>query len=83
MQKGELVLIMQYQYFNKSKIELGKYDADNETFLLKNDFGEYVLNVPIDEAKQFKSEFIQRVYKSSFFYTPYTPNEPYFDRKMG
>ena len=41
-----------------SNIELGDYDADNETFLLKDTkLGNLVISVPINEAKLFKNYF--------------------------
>ena len=41
-----------------SNIELGDYDADNETFLLKDSkLGNLVIPVPINQAKLFKSNF--------------------------
>jgi hypothetical protein len=41
-----------------SNIELGDYDADNETFLLKdNSLGSLVISVPMNEAKMFKQHF--------------------------
>jgi hypothetical protein len=41
-----------------SNIELGDYDADNETFLLKDSkLGNLVISVPINEAKLFKNNF--------------------------
>jgi hypothetical protein len=41
-----------------SNIELGDYDADNETFLLEDSkLGNLVISVPINEAKLFKANF--------------------------
>jgi len=41
-----------------SNIELGDYDADNETFLLKDSkLGNLVISVPMSEAKGFKKSF--------------------------
>ena len=41
-----------------SNIELGDYDADNETFLLKDKkLGDLVISVPISEAKELKENF--------------------------
>jgi hypothetical protein len=41
-----------------SNIELGIYDSENETFLLKDKMlGDLVLSVPINEAQEFKKSF--------------------------
>ena len=43
---------------NRRNIVLNEYDAENETFLLSSDYiGEFILNVPIDEARIFKKYF--------------------------
>jgi len=45
-------------FIDFSNIELGDYDADNETFLLKDKkLGDLVISVPINEAKLFKTNF--------------------------
>jgi hypothetical protein len=48
---------------------LGEYDADNETFLIKTDeFGNFPLKVPIDNAKSFKSNWSSMEFKNVDFY---------------
>ena len=52
-----------------SYIKLGEYDADNETFLLKDSkLGDLVISVPINEAKEFKLSFQQASPYSSITY---------------
>lgn len=44
------------KHISNSTFTLGEYDADNETFLiLSNEFGNFVLKVPIENAKELKS----------------------------
>ena len=43
---------------NLYNVELGKYDADNETYLLNHAvFGKIILNVPTEVASSFKGRF--------------------------
>lgn len=43
---------------DKNKFILANYDAENETFLVKsNEIGDFILEVPINEAKNFKESY--------------------------
>jgi len=49
-------------------IKIKNYDADNETFLLDSPyFGEFVLEVPINNAKNFKDNFNSVKYQNKNF----------------
>ena len=53
---------------NFKKITLNKYDAENETFLLSSNYiGDFVLNVPIDNAPLFKQNFNSVEFKDQEF----------------
>ncbi|MDE6638726.1 MAG: caspase family protein, partial [Muribaculaceae bacterium] len=44
--------------FASQNLEIKPYDADNETFLIStDDFGDFLLPVPLDEAPSFKQEW--------------------------
>lgn len=48
---------------------LGDYDADNETFLISsNEFGNFVLKVPIEDAKTFKTNWNSTKFENIDFY---------------
>jgi len=48
---------------------LGDYDADNETFLISsNEFGSFVLKVPIEDAKTFKTNWNSTKFENIDFY---------------
>ena len=55
------------------KIELKKYDADNETFLLYSDqLGELILPVAYDKAQNFKQNFhLVKYYNEDFIISDY------------
>ena len=38
-------------------VKIGRYDTENETFLMHHPYGEFILPVPIDRAPKFKEEF--------------------------
>ena len=42
----------------KEKIQIGRYDTENETFLMQHSAGDFILPVPIDRAPQFKDEIL-------------------------
>ena len=53
---------------NFKKITLNDYDAENETFLLSSNYiGDFVLNVPIDNAPLFKQNFNSVEFKDQEF----------------
>ena len=53
---------------NFKKITLNNYDSENETFLLSSNYiGDFVLNVPIDNAQLFKQNFNSVVFKDQEF----------------
>ena len=53
---------------NWNRFALGKYDADNESFLLTHpELGEITLSVPIDHAPAFKKHFSKLNYRSPDF----------------
>lgn len=49
-------------YWSQSKSELSTYDADNETFLVSDIYGDFILPVPISKAAQFKTQFTDYIY---------------------
>src|SRR6056297_3306793 len=53
---------------NWNRFALGKYDADNESFLLTHpELGKITLSVPIDHAPAFKKHFSKLNYRSPDF----------------
>lgn len=53
--------------FNNT-FSLGIYDADNETFLIKaNEFGNFAMNIPYDQAQSFKSNWRDMEFKNVDF----------------
>ena len=49
-------------YWSHSKSGLSTYDADNETFLVSDIYGDFILPVPISKAAQFKNQFTDYIY---------------------
>ncbi|MEC8458972.1 MAG: caspase family protein [Bacteroidota bacterium] len=45
--------------WQKKKIQIGRYDTENETFLMQHPDGDFILPVPIDRAPKFKDEILQ------------------------
>ncbi len=44
--------------WQKEKIQIGRYDTENETFLMQHSAGDFIIPVPIDRAPQFKDEIL-------------------------
>ena len=44
--------------WQKEKIQIGRYDTENETFLMQHSTGDFILPVPIDRAPKFKDEIL-------------------------
>ncbi len=64
----ELLEELYAQNLNYSLFELGKYDADNESFLLMHpELGEVTLAVPIEHAPEFKQHFPDLKFSASEF----------------
>ncbi len=77
LQKAEQLKNEAFQIFKDAYIVqldvndyvLGEYDADNETFLVESrTLGDFVVSVPINEAKSFKSNFYSCKYSGFDFY---------------
>ena len=44
--------------WQKEKIQIGRYDTENETFLMQHSTGDFILPIPIDRAPKFKDEIL-------------------------
>lgn len=48
------------------RMRLGEYDADNESFLVETEIGKFVIQVPINDAPQFKKNWSKISSKNSY-----------------
>ncbi len=59
------------EHFASQTLQLKPYDADNETFLIStDDYGDFLLPVPLDEAPTFKNEWDNWKNKATAIFVP-------------
>ncbi len=72
--KKELILLCQDEYIKKygsllkPSVTLGRYDADNETYMLTDTrFGQLLVPVPMSDGPAFKQNWKSAVFKPQYF----------------
>lgn len=66
---NEALDTLKKEYAKTISWELGRYDADNQTFLIKSQqLGDFVISVPIEEAPDFRANWGQMQMQNLDFY---------------